>query len=597
MRFFFIVYNGKIASTLPYGTLGMSFLYGLRLDLSMAAYISVIPLLLSLLAQSNASKVVNKIMLWYTYLLLAVVTILSLVDAQLYAFWGQKIDAYASSFAKFPKDMLSFSGAASVGKLVFFLFLSFFAITIPFDSLVIKFDKLANMPKKATIWLYFVVSGAVLFLFIRGNVGMSPINQSFVYYSEIPFCNHAAVNTTWNFMASVLDNSEVEKKNTYQFIPQAQAQQLVADLFSSTKTSTPIKITSQTNPNILFIILEGWTADVVGFTGGDSTVTPRLNYWSRQGLTYNNFYANGNRTDKGLAAILSAQPALSRSSIINKLQKFTNLPALPKSLATIGYNSSFVYGGEAEFANMKAYWINSGYTSITDINQFNQPKMPENWGVHDNELYAKLLTKMAEVKSPAFVTALTLSSHEPYNVPHTSQFTGTTQADLYKNSVNFADKCLGDFLTQASQQAWYNNTLIFILSDHAHQEPLNRSPFEPARFHIPFLVTGGALNQSLKGVTVAKICQQTDLAPSLLNTLGINNASYNWGKNMFDTTATTGFATYTFTDGIGLITPAGYVVFDQVSKKVLETNAPNNTPLVNQARAYQQEFYSQYLAR
>ena len=450
MRFFFIVYNGKIASTLPYGTLGMSFLYGLRLDLSMAAYISVIPLLLSLLAQSNASKVVNKIMLWYTYLLLAVVTILSLVDAQLYAFWGQKIDAYASSFAKFPKDMLSFSGAASVGKLVFFLFLSFFAITIPFDNLVIKFDKLANMPKKATIWLYFVVSGAVLFLFIRGNVGMSPINQSFVYYSEIPFCNHAAVNTTWNFMASVLDNSEVEKKNTYQFIPQAQAQQLVADLFSATKTSTPIKITSQTNPNILFIILEGWTADVVGFTGGDSTVTPRLNYWSRQGLTYNNFYANGNRTDKGLASILSAQPALSRSSIINKLQKFTNLPALPKSLATIGYNSSFVYGGEAEFANMKAYWINSGYTSITDINQFNQRKMPENWGVHDNELYAKLLAKMAEVKSPAFVTALTLSSHEPYNVPHTSQFTGTTQADLYKNSVNFADKCLGDFLCSST---------------------------------------------------------------------------------------------------------------------------------------------------
>lgn len=597
MRFFFIVYNGKIALTLPYNKLGLSFLYGLRLDLSMAAYISVIPLLLSMLAQSNASKVVNRMMIGYTYVVLTLVTILSLIDAQLYAFWGQKIDAYASSFAKFPKDMLSFSGVASVGKLVFFLFLSFFAITIPFDSMVMKFDQLVNRPKKATIWLYFIVTGAVLFLFIRGNVGMSPINQSFVYYSQVPFCNHAAVNTTWNFMASVLDNSEVEKKNTYQFIPQAQAQQLVAELFTDTKTSNLIKLTHQANPNILFVILEGWTADVVGFTGGDSTVTPRLNSWSRQGLIYNNFYANGNRTDKGLAAILSAQPALSRSSIINKLQKFTNLPALPKSLATIGYNSSFVYGGEAEFANMKAYWINSGYTSITDINQFNQPKMPENWGVHDHELYAKLLAKMAEVKSPALVTALTLSSHEPYHVPHTSQFTGNTQADLYKNSVNFADKCLGDFLTQASQQAWYNNTLIFILSDHAHQEPLNRSPFEPARFHIPFLITGGALNKTLKGVTVAKICQQTDIAPSLLNTLGINGAAYNWGKNMFDTTSSTGFATYTFTDGIGLITPAGYAVFDQVSKKVLETNAPANTLLVNQARAYQQEFYSQYLAR
>jgi phosphoglycerol transferase MdoB-like AlkP superfamily enzyme len=288
----------------------------------MAAYISVIPLLLSMLAQSKASKVVNRMMIGYTYVVLTLVTILSLIDAQLYAFWGQKIDAYASSFAKFPKDMLSFSGVASVGKLVFFLFLSFFAITIPFDSMVMKFDQLVNRPKKASICLYFVLSGAVLFLFIRGNVGMSPINQSFVYYSQVPFCNHAAVNTSWNFMASVLDNSEVEKKNTYQFIPQAQAQQLVAELFSATKTSNLIKLTHQANPNILFVILEGWTADVVGFTGGDSTVTPRLNSWARQGLIYNNFYANGNRTDKGLAAILSAQPALSRSSIINKLQKY-----------------------------------------------------------------------------------------------------------------------------------------------------------------------------------------------------------------------------------------------------------------------------------
>lgn len=590
------MYNGKIASTMPFKELSMSFIYGLKLDLSTTGYLCVIPFFLWLLAQYFPAKWLDFALSFYNVIVILIVCLLTFIDAQLYEFWGQKLNAYASSFAKFPKEMFSFSSGISWGKMIFFIIVFSFLVKIIYDNLPLRFKHLNAQVKVWLAPIMFLIAGALTFLMIRGNIGMSPINQSFAYYSDKPFLNHCAVNTTWNFIASLTDNTEDEKRNPYGFMPNAEAEKVVENLFSPNNNQGSFKLSNQTTPDILIIILEGWTADVVGFTGGDANVSPNLNALAKQGLTYVNFYANGNRTDKGLASIISAQPSLAKSSIINKLQKFSNLPALPLALAPLGYSSKFVYGGEAEFANMKAYWINSGYKSIVDIHQFDKAIMPESWGVQDDELYSKLLVEFEKTTSPRFVTALTLSSHEPYKVPHTSQFTGTTQGELYKNSVHFADKCLGDFMAKAKQQPWYNNTLIFILPDHAHQEPLNRLPYEPARFHIPLLITGGALNNALVGKQVDKIGQQTDLAPSILAQLGVKNNPFNWGANLFNT-KTPGVASYTFDDGIGLITKNGYVVFDQQSKRTIMFNGTDSLKMVEQARAYQQTYYNEYLAR
>lgn len=596
MRFLFILFNGKIASELPIKDLALSFVHGLRLDLSTSAYLTVIPVLLWLLAQFVPARWPDRILTTYNILVMIIVLSITLVDAQLYSYWGQKLNAYASSFARFPKEMLSFSSGVSWGKLLFFVLFSSFLVKITYDNVTLRFSEIGTTLKAWVTLLTFILFGAVLFLMIRGNIGMSPINQSFAYFSDKPFLNHAAVNTTWNFMASLTDETEEEKKNPYSFLKDQEAEQLVDSLFNQHTAHAPLKLTNLQKPDLLLIILEGWTADVVAFTGGENGVTPNLDRLAQNSLTYTQFYANGNRTDKGLAAILSAQPALAKSSIINKLQKFSNLPALPKSLSMQGYNSTFVYGGESEFANMKAYWINSGYNNIVDIHQFNKAILPENWGVHDNELYDKLLKVMNNTTSPRLVTALTLSSHEPYHVPHQSNFSGSTEGDKYRNSVHFSDECLGHFLSQAEKQPWYNNTLIFILSDHAHQEPLGRSAYEPARFHIPFVVTGGALNPALKGVAVSRPAQQTDLAPGILAQLGADHQEYRWGTNLFDTTSAA-FASYTYNDGIGFINDNGYVVYDHEARRTIMASGPDSIGLTKTARAYQQVFYNEYLQR
>ena len=598
MRAMFLMFNGNISSTYSLNEILSTFWHGLRLDVSSSAYLSILPLLLWLIARLTSNKWPDYFLTFYNIVLIIVVVAISIIDAELYSSWGQKLNAYASSFAKFPKEMLSFSGGVSIGRLVFFICLISFLVKIIYDNLPVKLSYIEQQLKVWVTGITFLLMASVLFLLLRGGVGMSPINQSFAYFSNKPFLNHAAVNTLWNFIASISEQSESEKVNPYQFTDKALAQQLIDSLITEqNKPQAPsIKLFNQSKPDVLLIILEGWTADVVGFTGGEEEVTPHFNELANESFVYTNFYANGNRTDKGLASIISAQPALSTISIINKIEKFNQLPALPNSLKKLGYQSAFVYGGESEFANMKAYWLTSGYSDITDIHQFDKAILPESWGVHDDELYAKVLEKMDELPSPKFVTALTLSSHEPFNVPHKSNYTQNTQADLYRNAVHFSDECLHQFITNAKKKPWYNNTLIIILPDHGHKEPKAREAYEPGRFHVPFMVTGGALNPALKGQQTACFSMQTDVARGLLQQFQLTADEFKWSHNLFDTTRN-GYVMYTFTDGIGMVNSSGYVVFDQDAKKNILAQTTDSVNMQKISRAYEQVFYEEYLKR
>lgn len=597
MRAMFILFNGKTASQLPFDELLLSFVYGLRLDLSMSAYLTVIPMLIWFIAMIGGAQIMSYVLKFYNIIVIVAVVALCLIDAELYSYWGQKLNAYASSFAKFPKEMLSFSSGVSWGKLIFFITLFSFLVKITYDNVVGNF--LQTIAHDIT-WVqrlsFLPVFTALLFLMIRGNIGMSPINQSFVYYSDKPFLNHAAVNTAWNFLASWLDNTQNETSNPYALLNDSEAQALLQNIQQQHRNSPAFSFSSSTQPNVLFIVLEGWSADVVAYTGGETDITPQLNQVIETGLAYTHFYANGNRTDKGLAAILSGEPALAKSSIINKLQKFNSLPALPSLFRSKGYSTAMVYGGESEFANMKAYWMSSGFERIVDIHDFNKTVLPESWGVHDDEMYSKLLQELNGFKQPFFVSALTLSSHEPYRVPFKGKYTGEDDADKYRNAVQYADDCLGKFFQAVQSQPWYNNTLIFILSDHGHYQPKSRNAFEPARFHIPFAVTGGALLPALRGKKITRFAQQTDLAYTLAQQLQLPNNPFQWGTSLLDT-AQGGFAVYTFDDGAGLVSPHGNTVYDYNAKRTIQVDSSSNPNALKTLQAYQQLYYQQYLNR
>jgi phosphoglycerol transferase MdoB-like AlkP superfamily enzyme len=416
---------------------------------------------------------------------------------------------------------------------------------------------------------------ALLVVPLRGGTQQIPVNQSDVYFSRIAFANHAALNAPWNLMSALV--LRANEQPLAPFMPDSAARRLVAGLYplavgaaAPADSAAPVLTTSR--PNVLFIILESFTAKLVGSVGGERGVTPNLDSLARTGILFDSIYAAGDRSQKGLVSLLSGYPNQPTTSIIKFPRKTENLPHLCRTLAAAGYSSGYYYGGELAFANMKSYLQTAGYEHLTERSDFAAADQNSKWGAHDGVLFNRVLSDLARQRQPFFVTAFTLSSHEPFDVPMKTRFPGQTEEDLFRNSVFYTDYALGEFLKKARQQPWYANTLLVLVADHGHILPGNSSNQSPQKFHIPLLLAGGAIRPENRGRVVSTIGSQTDVAATLLHQLRLPAADYVWSRDLLAPRAAP-FAFYTFNNGFGVVSPAGIATYDNVSRNASERGA------------------------
>ncbi len=596
-RIVFITLNWSQLHMLSIGELAYSFYHGFALDVSMTAYCCFIPFLLWIISHFSRYQVhINKALKIYNIVLLVIIVFITIADGELYIHWGQKINAYASSFAKFPKEMLVFSSGVGAGKLVV---ISVFYFVFAYYIYHFGMRGLDTIDAKLTSkWI--IVSGVCIFILLvigmRGGIGKSPLSQSSAYYSTHSILNQVALNTCWNLLSSFIETSESTSSNPYIFTSKQAAQQHL-DLLQFKPKGFPLLFTSN-QPNIVFIILEGWSADVVGCLGGEKRITPNFDSLSKEGYLFDHFYASGNRTDKGLAAIISAQPALPNSSIINSIQKFTKLPSVANSLKQHGYSTSFYYGGESDFANMKGYWLSAGYEHIVDLDDFPLANRNAEWGVHDDQLWQKVVAGLNVSPEPFFASVLTLSSHEPFNVPEKTYLYSADEADQYRNAVWYADKQLGLFFEQAKTQPWYSRTIFIIQSDHGHKLPAYHQPMQAGMYHIPMLVVGGALKAEVRGSVNHTLSSQLNTAATFLPQVHIDASAFNWSYNCLDS-AYKPFAAFVYHHGVGLMNSDAKVVYSHFNKMVewSEGDSLYFPLLEKQARSYLQVYYDEYLNR
>ena len=276
------------------------------------------------------------------------------------------------------------------------------------------------------------------------------MNQSAVYYASDHFANQLAVNAPWNFFSSVV-NKTGSTVNPYLAMDQPQADSLVNELRPS-GIDFKSYVVADSTINVVLIIWESLTAKVVAPLGGVPGVTPKFEELAKEGLLFTNFYASGDRSDKGLIAILSGYPSQPITSIVKYPKKSLSLPSLPKTFNENGYHTSFYYGGETEFANMKSYLLQQGFERIVDKHRFAQKQMNSKWGAHDHVVFNRLLSDLDREKTPFFSTIFTLSSHEPYDVPVPTAIPGTDNEHRFMNAHHYTDESLYDFISQVKEE-------------------------------------------------------------------------------------------------------------------------------------------------
>ncbi|MBK0402984.1 sulfatase-like hydrolase/transferase [Adhaeribacter sp. BT258] len=585
----FLFYHAAKTAILSVSEIARIFFYGLRLDMSMAAYLSIFPFLL-LFFSVIPDKLTRKLVNGYAVLCTFFIALLQTVDLHLYSIWGYKLDATPLQYLNTPTEMI----ASSSGAPLFLLFLLFIlqlaaGLFLYFRFFQPRFSGHKITRKKALVSFLWLI---ILVLPLRGGWQQIPINQSDVYFSENAFANHSAINVPWNVFYSII-KKDYDGLNPYTFMAPEIAQKTVSDLYQ--KPNAPsAKILKTAKSNIIFIILESFTANLVGSVGGEKGVTPEIDKLAEEGYLFRNFYASGDRSEKGLVALLSGYPVQTTTSIIKIPRKTEKLPHLAHSLKKAGYQTSYYYGGELAFANMKSYVLMAGYDKITGKADFPTRDYNSKWGVHDHVLFQRVSKDLKEQKQPFFTTIFTLSSHEPYDVPMKTRFAGDDEANKFRNSMHYTDKAVGNFIEEAKKQPWWQNTLIVLVADHGHTLPNYVDYDSKAKFHIPLILTGGALAKT--GITDTTIASQTDLAYSLLNQLHLPNQEFKWSKDIFNP-AEKPFAFYIFNDGFGFVTDKGSFGFDNISKQVVQKKGQFTEKDINTGKAYLQTSFEDYLKK
>ena len=524
----------------------------------------------------------------------------------IYKSWGFKLDAVALSYLDNPSSIpeslgwgfviLAFVGFVAVVAGLSWIFWrlaptqKLSSRTSHTDSCVHCAVSLRNVShfllQRLPISLLWAVIGGLLFLSIRGGVGRSTANVGMVYYSTVQYHNHAAVNPVFSFFYSLLKEQDYSKQAQY-FSPE-EADKIYNSLQFNTKSvilPEDSLLTTQ-RPNVLLILMESCGGRVVGCTEGNHQTTPHLYSLAANGVFFSQCYANSFRTDRGTLCTFSGYPSFPDASVMKMPAKSRVLPSIAGALKGVGYDTEFLYGGDKNFTNMNSYFLATGYNRVLgDVDFPAALRHTSPWGVCDGEMM-KILRQNIDASEkqgkPWFKTLLTLSSHEPWEVPY------DRLDDKMLNAFAYLDHSIGEFIAAFRQTPAWKNTLIVILPDHGVTWPADINEYDIRKYHIPLIWTGGAVRAPR---VVTKLCNQTDVAATLLGQMGIDHSRFTFSRDVLSQTYTYPLAIHTWPEGYTFIDSTGTTIFDLNSKSVSKVTPDPKGDRLRKVKAFMQKAY------
>lgn len=529
--------------------------HGISLDLSTALYFLILPFFITIISIYWKKEPLFLLLRVY-HLFVAIAFALAFVaDTSLYGFWHFKLDASCLQYLETPTEaMASVSWGYIALRLVVFVMVT--CLIYKVYQKTVRTLRTASPPradyKSALLGLLaFILSIPVFVIGIRGGLGESTTNIGQVYYSQNQFLNHSAVNPVFSFLASFekTANNIVD----YDYYSQEACNSLLEGVYPVTSVDIDTLLTMQ-RPDIVIILME---------SAGDflADVMPRLQQLKKEGINFSNCYGNTWRTDRGTVCTYSGYPSFPTSSVMKMPSKTQHLPSIARTLQKAGYQTSYFYGGDINFTNMRSYLVGTGFEQLTWMKDFSKAEQETSeWGVRDDIMFKAVYQKLtSHHEKPQLIGFSTLSSHEPWDVPLQKI------DEPIKNAFYYLDDCIGHFIDQLRQTPQWDSTLIVLLPDHSiDYGELNES--KEARNRIPMVWTGGVVKAPRD---VRQICNQTDLAATLLAQLGLPHDDFRWSRDVLSKTYQYPLAVHNFNNGFTMIDSTGFMVYDLNSKQIM----------------------------
>lgn len=580
--------------------------HGLPLDLSMAGYLSVIPGFLSIAVVWLKRELVKPIMNIYFIIASLFITCSFLLNASLYPYWKYPLDSTPLFyFFTSPADAIA---SVSIWQVILsIVILIVLTIGVWFTLRMRgekhrrysrysygyggigsgkrnRFDDFDRHRGRTSIILLLLTG--LLFLPIRGGITVSTMNTGQAYYSQNAYLNHSAVNPLFSLLESITHQEDFASQ--YRFMKDKEADKIFATMTSTSDENTYPLLNEATfkkgTPDILIVIMESFASDIMPSMGSYKDVAVCLDSIAQQSILFTRFYANSFRTDRGMVSILSGYPAQPTTSIMRYPRKTSQLPSIARNLAKYkNYKTTYYYGGDADFCNMRSYLVSQGYQHIISDANFPIEDKLSKWGVPDHILAAKMMEDIKaqqNEKRPMLRILQTSSSHEPFEVPY------HRLKDKRLNAFAYTDSVMGAIVREYRKLPRWKNTLIVFVPDHVggYKEQLN--DHDRSRYQIPLILAGGAISRPMK---VGIIGSQHDIAATLLGQLGVEHREFTFSKNMMSD-ATPKFAFFAVNDAFGVVSEENSLIYDNRAKRIVYDKGEKGFNL-KRGQAYLQKLY------
>lgn len=507
----------------------LSFLYGLKMDTIIASMLLITPLVVLSLTPARFDKAANRFLNFYFLAIFSVVIFIENATFPFILQYDVRPNYLFVEYLVYPKEILPMLYADyKIELLVAFVMIGLFCY------IYLKFTKNSflsiiqnNYTKRAFL---FIPLSLVLFLGIRSSFGHRAANISDAMYTTNRTVNEITKNSLYSIGYAVYSNLMYEegeiknysKMDINEALKRAKRRLNIhsndEDIFSRVENS---HFKSNNPKNLVIFIQESLGYQFVEAVGGEKGLTPNFNRLSKEAILFKDLYSNGTRSIRGLAAMSSGILAVPGDGVLKKNRSQSNFFTIASLLKPFGYHTSFMYGGEARFDNMKGWYSGNGFDEIIEQSDFENPTFVAPWGVCDEDLVVKANEefKKMHTKGKKFATIMfSQSNHSPFEFPYEKiELIEDVPKNSVKNAVKYADYAIGKFFELAQKEEYYKDTVFVVVADH-NVRVYGKDMIPIDMFHIPAIILGGGI----KPMIYDKITSQPDVLATALDLIGLD---------------------------------------------------------------------------
>jgi phosphoglycerol transferase MdoB-like AlkP superfamily enzyme len=389
-----------------------------------------------------------------------------------------------------------------------------------------------NTWRARSILLVWPIVLLVLFVMIRSSFQHRPANLSTFAFCDDAMVNSLVANSAYSVLTAAYGlKNEAQSSRMYGDMPGAEIVQRVragmgvpsADFTSEQFPTLHRQVASvqREKPlNLVIVLEESLGAGFVKRLGG-LPITPHIDSLADHGIWFDQLYATGTRSVRGIEAVVAGFPPTPALSVVKLSKSQQDFATLASVLGRAGYRSEFIYGGESHFDNMRSFFLGNGFNDVVDRQHFTSPKFVGSWGVSDEDLFEMAdarIRKLHATGSPFFTLVFSSSNHTPFEFPDGRIELYDTQKQTVHNAVKYADYAVGKFIERARASDYWSDTVFLVVADH-DTRVYGDELVPVGKFHIPGVILGADVQPR----RIDSLASQIDLAPTLLSLMGVDS--------------------------------------------------------------------------